>query len=185
MDVGPIARSERKISYGRADREFRCSRAVRDRLDMNETIWGRISGKNRGNDRPARSLCEIAYGYCDRKFGPCLPSAARFSIAHPAALVKCYFAQRKEPLRVQFKHTRRVSLVPVMLFLLSTWRPLIRALIVARGVSLPFFLPIVTTTVRTSCHCIFLLNTNYFLSPKARSSQRNPLHPLGLPHTFP
>ena len=36
MDVEPIARSLAKISYGRADREFRCSRAVRDRLDMNE-----------------------------------------------------------------------------------------------------------------------------------------------------
>ena len=36
MDVGPIARSETKISYGRADREFRCSRADRDRLDMIE-----------------------------------------------------------------------------------------------------------------------------------------------------
>ena len=36
MDVGPIARSLTKISYGRADREFRCSRAVRDRLDMIE-----------------------------------------------------------------------------------------------------------------------------------------------------
>ena len=96
MDVGPIARSERKISYGRADREFRCSRAVRDRLDMNEAIWGRISGKNRGRGEPARSLCEIAYGYCDRKFGPCLPSAARFSIAHPAAFVKCYFAQKEK-----------------------------------------------------------------------------------------
>ena len=104
MDVGPIARSERKISYGRADRESRCSRAVRDRLDMMRAIWGRISGKNRGSEKPARSLYEIAYGYCDRKFGPCLPSAARFSIAHPAALVKYYFAQRKEPLRVQFKH---------------------------------------------------------------------------------
>ena len=55
MDVGPIARSETKISYGRADREFRCSRAVRDRLDMNEAIWGRISGKNRG----AASLLEV------------------------------------------------------------------------------------------------------------------------------
>ena len=93
MDMGPIARSETKISYGRADREFRCSRAVRDRLDM---IWGRISGKNRENEKPARSLNEIAYGYCDRKFGPCLPSAARFSIAHPAAFVKCYFAQKEK-----------------------------------------------------------------------------------------
>ena len=36
MVVGPIARSETKISYGRADREFRCSRADRDRLDMIE-----------------------------------------------------------------------------------------------------------------------------------------------------
>ena len=104
MDVGPIARSERKISYGRADREFRCSRADRDRLDMNEAIWGRISGENRENEKPARSLYEIAYGYSDRKIGPCLPSAARFSIARAAALVKYYFAQRKEPLRVQFKH---------------------------------------------------------------------------------
>ena len=104
MDVGPIARSERKISYGRADREFRCSRADRDRLDMIEAIWGRISGKNRENKKPARSLCEIAYGMYGRKFGPCLSSAARFSIARPAALVKYYFAQRKEPLRVQFKH---------------------------------------------------------------------------------
>ena len=104
MNVGPIARSERKISYGRADREFRCSRADRDRLDMIEAIWVDISGKNRENEKPARSLNEIAYGYCDRKFGPCLPSAARFSIARAAALVKCYFAQRKEPLRVQFKH---------------------------------------------------------------------------------
>ena len=104
MDVGPIARSERKISYGRADREFRCSRADRDRLDMIEAIWVDISGKNRENEKPARSLNEIAYGYCDRKIGPCLPSAARFSIARAAALVKCYFAQRKEPLRVQFKH---------------------------------------------------------------------------------
>ena len=96
MDVGPVARSERKISYGRADREFRCSRAVRDRLDMNEAIWGRISGKNRENEKPARSLNEIAYGCTDRKFGPCLPSAARFSIAHPAAFVKCYFAQKEK-----------------------------------------------------------------------------------------
>ena len=70
MDVGPIARSERKILYGRADRESRCSRAVRDRLDMNEAIWGRISGKNRGGGKPARSLNEIAYGYTDRKIGP-------------------------------------------------------------------------------------------------------------------
>ena len=101
MDVGPIARSETKISYGRADREFRCSRADRDRLDM---IWGRISGKNRENEKPARSLSEIAYGMYGRKIGPCLPSAARFSIARAAALVKWYFAQRKEPLRVQFKH---------------------------------------------------------------------------------
>ena len=84
---GPIARSERKISYGRADREFRCSRADRDRLDMMRAIWGRISGKNRENKKPARSLNKIAYGYCDRKIEPCLPSAARFSIAHPAALV--------------------------------------------------------------------------------------------------
>ena len=106
MDVGPIARSERKISYGRADREFRCSRAVRDRLDMMRAIWGRISGKNRENEKPARSLNEIAYGCTDRKIGPCLPSAARFSIARAAALVKWYFAQRKEPLRVQFKHAR-------------------------------------------------------------------------------
>ena len=106
MDVGPIARSETKISYGRADREFRCSRADRDRLDMMRAIWGRISGKNRENEKPARSLYEIAYGVSDRKFGPCLPSAARFSIARAAALVKWYFAQRKEPLRVQFKHAR-------------------------------------------------------------------------------
>lgn len=77
MDVGPIARSETKISYGRADREFRCSRAVRDRLDMMRAIWGRISGKNRENEKPARSLNEIAYGCTDRKIGPCLPSAAR------------------------------------------------------------------------------------------------------------
>ena len=96
MDVGPIARSERKISYGRADREFRCSRAVRDRLDMNEAIWGRISGKNRGGARPARSLNEIAYGVSGRKIGPRLPSAARFSIARPAAFVKCYFAQKEK-----------------------------------------------------------------------------------------
>ena len=39
MDVGPIARSETKISYGRADRESRCSRADRDRLDMMRAIW--------------------------------------------------------------------------------------------------------------------------------------------------
>ena len=96
MVVGPIARSERKISYGRADREFRCSRADRDRLDMMRAIWGRISGKNRENEKPARSLNEIAYGCTDRKFGPRLPSAARFSIAHPAALVKCYFAQKEK-----------------------------------------------------------------------------------------
>ena len=96
MIVGPIARSERKISYGRADREFRCSRAVRDRLDMMRAIWGRIPGKNRENEKPARSLNEIAYGVSDRKFGPCLPSAARFSIARPAAFVKCYFAQKEK-----------------------------------------------------------------------------------------
>ena len=36
IELGPIARSETKISYGRADREFRCSRADRDRLDMIE-----------------------------------------------------------------------------------------------------------------------------------------------------
>ena len=56
MYVGPIARSERKISYGRADRESRCSRADRDRLDMNESIWVVITGKNRENKKPARSL---------------------------------------------------------------------------------------------------------------------------------
>ena len=94
MDVGPIARSETKISYGRADREFRCSRADRDRLDIDESIWVVISGKNRGGARPARSLNEIAYGVSGRKIGPCLPSAARFSIAPPAALVK-YYLQKK------------------------------------------------------------------------------------------
>ena len=105
MDVGPIARSETKISYGRADREFRCSRADRDRLDMIEAIWVVITGKNRENEKIARSLQTFAYGVGDRKIGPCLPSAARFSIAHPAALVKGCFAQRKEPhLGVQFKH---------------------------------------------------------------------------------
>ena len=97
MDGGPIARSLAKISFGRADREFRCSRADRDRLDIDESIWVVITGKNRENKKTARSLEQIAYRYCDRKIGPCLPSAARFSIAHPAALVKCYFAQRKEP----------------------------------------------------------------------------------------
>ena len=95
MDVGPIARSEIKISYGRADREFRCSRADRDRLDMMRAIWAVISGKNRENKKPASSLNEIAYGCCDRKFGPCLPTAARFSIAHPAAFVKYYLQKKK------------------------------------------------------------------------------------------
>ena len=77
MDVGPIARSERKISYGRADREFRCSRAVRDRLDIDESIWVIISGKNRENEKTARSLEQIAYGYCDRKIGSGRPSLSR------------------------------------------------------------------------------------------------------------
>ena len=96
MIVGPIARSERKISYGRADREFRCSRADRDRLDMIEAIWVDISGENRENKKPASSLNKIAYGVSGRKIGPCLPSAARFSIARAAALVKCYFAQKEK-----------------------------------------------------------------------------------------
>ena len=70
IELGPIARSETKISYGRADREFRCSRAVRDRLDIDESIWVVISGKNRENEKTARSLEQIAYRCCDRKFGP-------------------------------------------------------------------------------------------------------------------
>ena len=56
IELGPIARSETKISYGRADREFRCSRADRDRLDMMRAIWGRIPGKNRENKKTTRSL---------------------------------------------------------------------------------------------------------------------------------
>ena len=117
MDVGPIARSERKISYGRADREFRCSRAVRDRLDMMRAIWGRISGKNRENDKPARSLCEIAYGVSDRKIGPCLPSAARFPaliIPQSARFVNRQNKQKNPPRFVEdfchFLGADRVSL---------------------------------------------------------------------------
>ena len=70
IELGPIARSETKISYGRADREFRCSRADRDRLDMNESIWVVITGKNRENEKTASSLEQIAYGCCDRKIEP-------------------------------------------------------------------------------------------------------------------
>ena len=77
MDVGPIARSETKISYGRADRESRCSRADRDRLDMIEAIWVVITGKKRENEKPARSLNEIAYGVRDRKIGSGRPSLSR------------------------------------------------------------------------------------------------------------
>ena len=47
MDCGPIARSQRKIAYGRADREFRCSRAVRDRQSLKKHMRVVNSGKMR------------------------------------------------------------------------------------------------------------------------------------------